>query len=99
MDKNSVWFVMALQNFGGGPTEAKHLCNFLGLLHSKSFIQKKLHDTELLLDDKEKIVYDKSVQDSVHEEAIAQCSENNCICIYNELKNGNTSKCIVTDTK
>ena len=91
MDENNLWCVMALQNFGGGPTEAKHLCNFLGIPHSKSLIQKKNFGTELFLGEIEKCVHDESIKESIHEEAIAQCTENNCLHIYNEWKNGITS--------
>ena len=87
MDESNLWFVMALQNFGGGSTEAKHLCNFPGIPNLKSLIQKKIFDTKLFLEEIEKCVHDESIKESIHEEAIAQCTEKNCLHIYNEWKN------------
>ena len=54
IDDNNLCFVMALQSFRGGPTKAKQLCNFLGVPHFKNFIQKKLHDSKLFFDKREK---------------------------------------------
>ena len=79
MDENILWFVMALQNFGGGPTEAKHLCNFLGIPHSESLIQKKIFDIKLFLGEIEKCVHGESIKKAIHEEAIAQCTENDSL--------------------
>ena len=41
-DENNLCFVMALQNFGFGFTEAQYILNFLGISVSKSFLRKTL---------------------------------------------------------
>ena len=52
---------MALQNFGGGFTEAQYILNFLGIPVSKSFLRKKIHDIELFLETMQEKIKEESL--------------------------------------